>query len=128
MTREAEEYIRDECDVAAMLDYLEPDDWLPADEEDAPICECDYCGDTLYEGDEMTGFIFAGINKTNTLRLCKYCMRNYGSPENIGEIIDSLDGESKTGDAEEVFDWLEEREAELDEHRERMLHPNKEGS
>ena len=46
MTREAEEYIRDECDVAAMLDYLEPDDWLPADEEDAPICECDYCGDT----------------------------------------------------------------------------------
>jgi hypothetical protein len=129
MTREAEDYIRDEIEVSEMLGDGDSD-WLPEYEEDAPICECDYCGDTLYEGDEMTGFIFAGINKINTLRLCKYCMRNYGSPENIGEIIDSLDGESKTGDAEEVFDWMEEREAELTDHRERMLRPNiqKEGS
>lgn len=119
MTREAENFLRDEIEV---------EEWLPEDEEDAPICECDFCGDTIYEGDSMVGFIFAGITKTNTLRLCIYCARTYGSPENIGEIIDSLDGESKSGDAEKVSDWLEEREAEYDEHRERILNPNKEGS
>lgn len=101
MTREAFDFIHDECDIEA---------YEASCRDKSIVCECDRCGDDIYEWDTMTAILSADGEK-----ITRYCAGCVGKSRSmIEDVCESCGLWYETG-------WADDTEARAQSERQKNI-------